>query len=52
MLKKNGIIKLIKCERCGDINNLVMHHEDYNKPLDIIVLCKRCHNINHNFIKE
>lgn len=39
-----SIIKPSVCERCRLISDrLEAHHADYNKPLDIEWLCKRCH---------
>jgi hypothetical protein len=48
--------KLIKknCEVCGDTDTH-MHHDDYNKPLDIHWLCRKHHReIHHgmNFNKK
>lgn len=31
------------CEHCGSIKNLHRHHEDYSKPLEVIILCQKCH---------
>jgi len=41
--------KLIRqpCERCGVTEHVVAHHEDYNKPLDVVWLCKRHHKERH-----
>ena len=35
------------CAKCGEIAT-ERHHEDYNKPLEVIFLCKSCHNIITN----
>lgn len=43
------------CERCGTTDNVVAHHEDYNKPLDIVWLCAIHHQERHkeiNAMKE
>ena len=40
-------IEISKCSNCGSKENLVRHHEDYSKPLDITPLCKLCHNRLH-----
>lgn len=42
-----------KCEKCGNKENLNVHHLNYNsvfdeKIRDIIVLCKGCHKNQHN----
>lgn len=31
------------CEICGSKENLMRHHSDYTKPLDVQTLCKTCH---------
>ena len=43
--------KLIKqsCVRCGNEKSLA-HHEDYDKPLDVIWLCQPCHKQRHKEI--
>lgn len=41
--------KLIRqpCEKCGTNENVVAHHEDYNKPLDVVWLCQKHHRERH-----
>lgn len=31
------------CKHCGSSTELIRHHPDYDKPLEIITLCKSCH---------
>jgi len=36
-----------KCNVCGTTSDLQRHHEDYSRPLEIIILCRKCHNKLH-----
>lgn len=42
---KNGLIFKHACS-CGDKNSQ-MHHNDYDKPLDVVWYCKKCHDEFH-----
>lgn len=35
------------CTGCSLPKKLQAHHPDYNKPLDVIWLCSRCHKLQH-----
>lgn len=39
--------KCVSCE--SDDKRLHMHHEDYNKPREIIPLCNSCHTLRHKW---
>lgn len=39
---KRGKLKKEPCTTCGDKKSQ-MHHPDYNFPLDVIWLCRKCH---------
>jgi protein-arginine kinase activator protein McsA len=41
-------IKRLSCCVCGSEENIEKHHPDYNKPLDIIWLCKKHHHELHH----
>ena len=41
-----GRIKKLPCRDCGKLE-VHGHHEDYNKPLDVVWLCQNCHNLLH-----
>ncbi len=47
---KNGTIKKHPCGKCGNKKS-EMHHENYDKPLDITWLCRRCHSQRHLELK-
>ena len=36
-----------KCQECGSKDHLEMHHIDYFKDKDIIILCRKCHRHLH-----
>jgi len=43
---REELFKLIdyKCQVCGELNNLEIHHKQYTNNLeDLAVLCKKCH---------
>jgi hypothetical protein len=42
-----GILKVRPCERCGFALGVEAHHEDYDKPLEIVWLCKKHHAERH-----
>ena len=43
---RNGTLVPMSCERCGNENSLA-HHEDYDKPLEVMWLCQPCHKQRH-----
>ena len=46
---RNGTLARQPCCRCGDAKT-VAHHEDYDKPLEIVWLCQPCHKQRHKEI--
>lgn len=48
--KRAGLISPQPCEHCGrspkDVP-IYAHHKDYEKPLEIVWLCRRCHSREH-----
>ena len=44
-IKKGELIRQ-PCIRCGEQNSFA-HHEDYDKPLDVMWLCPPCHKQRH-----
>ena len=45
-LKKERLVRQ-PCEQCGE-KKAIAHHEDYDKPLDVVWLCRPCHYTHHN----
>lgn len=41
-----GHIKKLPCEVCGE-EKVQGHHKDYNKPLEVVWLCKKHHAMEH-----
>lgn len=46
---KSGKLIRQPCCRCGE-QKTVAHHEDYDKPLDVVWLCQPCHKQRHKEI--
>jgi ribosomal protein S27AE len=49
-IKKGKLVRL-PCVRCGNQKS-VAHHEDYDKPLEVMWLCQPCHKQRHKELKE
>lgn len=45
--KRGCIVKKYACELCGGPNP-EKHHEDYDKPLEVLWVCRKCHLEIHN----
>ena len=43
---RSGALERIPCIRCGEVKSLA-HHEDYDKPLEVMWLCQPCHKQRH-----
>lgn len=37
------------CKNCSSNLNIHMHHEDYDKPNEVIPLCQSCHTLRHKW---
>jgi len=48
---RNGSLFRLPCVRCKAEKSLA-HHEDYDKPLEIMWLCQPCHKQRHKELKE
>ena len=50
--KRRGKLVPKPCENCGATKNIQMHHEDYDKPLDVRWFCAPCHRAWHKGLHE
>lgn len=46
-IQKGIITRKSKCEICNSKNNIQPHHDNYNKPLDVTWICRKCHDNWH-----
>jgi hypothetical protein len=47
IMVRTKLIEKHPCEVCGKESNVEAHHTDYNKPLQVIWLCKKHHEEIH-----
>lgn len=47
-LRDGKLTKPEVCERCECTSKVEGHHEDYDKPLEVLWLCKQCHEDTHH----
>jgi hypothetical protein len=47
---RSGILVRMPCIRCGK-EKTEAHHEDYDKPLEVMWLCTPCHKQRHKELK-
>lgn len=45
-VRSGQLVRPEACERCGRPTS-VAHHEDYDKPLEVVWLCRACHGERH-----
>lgn len=51
-LKSGKLVRPEECQRCLEPRPVEAHHDDYNKPLDVLWLCHRCHMRLHAGLLE
>ena len=49
-IRKGELVRM-SCVKCG-AEKTEAHHEDYDKPLDVVWLCSPCHKKRHQEIKR
>jgi len=54
-IKKGTLIRPSQCSKClkhnSEVGKIEAHHPDYNKPLEVQWLCKKCHWLTHGTTK-
>ena len=45
-VRKAGLVRS-HCESCGLMEGVRLHHDSYDRPLDVRGLCPRCHDSRH-----
>jgi RNase P subunit RPR2 len=48
-IKHGDMTRGTHCEACASTENIDAHHENYRNPLDVIWLCRSCHQQVHNW---
>lgn len=51
VMVKRGVLKKLPCEQCGDKKSEI-HHPDYNKPREVVWLCRKHHLELHEKEKQ
>ena len=46
-VRKGAVKRSRICDICGEFGFIEAHHEDYNKPLSVKWLCRKCHTNIH-----
>ena len=50
-IRAGKVLRKKSCEECGEECVTHGHHFDYNKPLDVVWMCRTCH-VNWHLINE
>lgn len=45
---RKGVLIVEPCQYCGREDKVHAHHDDYDKPLDVMWLCPPCHRKRHD----
>ena len=45
---RKGTIAKTDCTECGATEDIQGHHKDYDKPLEVVWLCRSCHQQLHS----
>lgn len=51
-VKRGTLIRPDKCSICPRTEKIEGHHEDYDKPLEVVWYCNRCHRKLHKGLEK
>ena len=51
-IKRGLMVKPACCTKCGSRKRIEAHHPDYNKPREVVWLCRKCHTTYHRLSSE
>ncbi len=51
-IDRGELVRPEECSYCGEYKKTDGHHEDYGKPLEVIWLCRKCHQQRHGGAKR
>src|SRR4030042_2284728 len=52
LIRAGVLVKAERCYFCDVTKNLVAHHQDYQKPTEVVWLCRSCHSKLHVLKQE
>jgi hypothetical protein len=51
-VKKGVLVRPKKCPKCGNREHIEGHHWDYDKPLMVEWMCRKCHRGMHKILRK
>ena len=51
-IKTGRLARPDRCSKCGEKGFIDAHHENYDKPLEVMWLCRSCHKLHHQAKRE
>ena len=51
-IKAGKLVRPETCSICNEKGRIEGHHADYDKPLEVIWVCKKCHTMIHKNLKK
>lgn len=51
-IKRGKLTRADKCQICGSMDHIEAHHKDYEKPLEVLWVCRLCHAAIHSMFRK